>query len=225
MEPGSTLVPFDHTYILYYPGDPFSLILAASSLLPILILIFLFSWFVITRELEPCLFALGHVCNDIISGIIKNLVKYPRPVRGQIFKKDGGLVWGMPSSHSQFMSFWCIYVILMYIYKWPYRKLTCLEKMVYIISTLIVVMIVVFSRIIFEYHNWNQVIVGLLLGSTLSSAYVTLVTILREYGIFDVFLQLKIFKKLEVKDGFGRGAFKTLHEEREEWEKLVKVAA
>lgn len=215
-----TLVPFDHTYILYSPDNAWSLPLAASSLMPILILVFLFSWHMITREIEPCIFAAGHVCNDIISGILKNLVKYPRPINGQIFKKDGGLVWGMPSSHSQFMSFWFVYVFFMYIKNWP-KGLNRIEKMVYTIGSGLLVAIVIASRIIFEYHNWNQVIVGLLLGGTLATCYYILVCLLREYGIINVILKHSLFKWWGMKDSFGNGSFKTIQEERKEWEKEV----
>lgn len=217
-----TLVPFDHTYILYAPeGIILSLPIAACSLLPILILVFLFSWHLITREIEPCLLAFGHVCNDIISGIFKKFVKYPRPVNGQIFKKGSGLVWGMPSSHSQFIAFWFTYTVLMYITNYPGGRLGRVEKVAYTAVCLGVVLLVVASRILFEYHNWNQVIVGLLLGSTLSSAYYLAVCVFREYGIFDAILKMKVFKWWGMKDSFGRGTFKTIEEERIEWEKVV----
>lgn len=217
----STLVPFDHTYILYSPDNVLSLPLAASSLLPILILVFLFSWHVITREIEPCLFAAGHVCNDILSSIFKNIVKYPRPLRGQIFKQESGLAWGMPSSHSQFMSFWFTYIFYMYILNWPYSRLSVMERVIFSLAGLGVVCIVIASRIMFEYHNWNQVIVGLLLGSTLANLYCIFINILREYGILDWMLKMKIFKWWKMKDGFGRNLFKSLSEERKEWENSV----
>lgn len=172
----------------------------------------------VTRELEPCLFAFGHVCNDIISGIFKKLVKYPRPINGQIFKTDGGLEWGMPSSHSQFMSFWFMYILLSYILNWPYGELTKTGKFGFTLISFLVVTLVVSSRIYFEYHNWNQVIIGLLLGSTLSTTYYIVVSILREYGFFDYLLRLQIFKYWGMKDSFARGMFKTLKQERIDWE-------
>lgn len=79
--------------------------------------------------------------------------------------------------------------------------------------------VVVGSRIIFEYHNWNQIIVGLVFGSMLASAYYVFISLLREYGVLDRVLQLEIFRWWGMKDGFGRGMFKTLAEERAEWEK------
>lgn len=218
-----TLVPFDHTYILYSPENPLSLPLAATSLFPILVLVFLFSWHIVTREVEPCIFAAGHVCNDLISGIFKNLVKYPRPLRGQVFKQDGGLVWGMPSSHSQFMSFWFTYTYFTYIQNYPQYQLSTAEKIFYSLGGLGVVALVVASRILFQYHNWFQVIVGLILGNTLASAYFLLVCLLREYGIIDMILNTKIMKWWKMKDSIGSGRFLTLEQEREAWESSVGI--
>ncbi|AWU77196.1 uncharacterized protein C5L36_0C11010 [Pichia kudriavzevii] len=217
------LIPFDHTYILYSPDNIFSLPLAAASLTPILILVFLFSWFVITREIEPCIFAAGHVCNDILSGILKNTVRYPRPIRGQIFKQDGGLVWGMPSSHTQFMSFWFTYTLLAYILNYPGPSISKKCQLIYSIGAMFTVGMVIASRIVFEYHNWNQVIVGLLLGSVLACFYWVFVNLLREYGIIDRLLSGKIFKLLLVKDSFGRGSFPLLEDERRVYEEIVSV--
>lgn len=177
----------------------------------------------VTRELEPCLLSAGHVCNDIISGLLKNAVKFPRPLKGQIFKQDGGLVWGMPSSHSQFMSFWFTYVLFMYILNYPRGRLSVREKFVYSAAGAVVVSLVVASRIVFEYHNWNQVVVGLFLGSVLAACYYLLVSLLREYGVLDSILKTRLFRWWGMKDSFGRGQFATLGEEREKWEREVGV--
>ena len=75
----------------------------------------------------------------------------------------------------------------------------------------------------FEYHNWNQVIVGLLLGSVLACFYWVFVNLLREYGIIDRLLSGKIFKLLLVKDSFGRGSFPLLEDERRVYEEIVSV--
>lgn len=217
------LIPFDYTYIIYSPDHFLSLPIAITSLLPILILVYLFSWHMVTRELEPCLFAFGHVINDLISGILKNLVKYPRPLKGRIYKNDGGLEWGMPSSHSQFMSFWFTYILLNYIINWPYYRLSKLSKIFFTIISILTVSSVVLSRILFEYHNLNQIIVGLLLGSTISTIYFILISFFREYGIFDYLLKFSIFKWWNMNDGFGRGMFNTLKKDRLEWENQIYI--
>ncbi|VEU24238.1 DEKNAAC105413, partial [Brettanomyces naardenensis] len=113
-------IPFDHTYIVYDPSRPETLVLALSSIFPILILVFLFSWFLVTREIECCIIAGGQVINDFISTILKDCIQFERPVNGQIFKKEGRLVYGMPSSHSQFVAFFSVYILLKMRYQWPY---------------------------------------------------------------------------------------------------------
>ena len=75
------LQPFDETYVLYDNKSITSFILVFFTLLPIFIMVFIFSWFVSTRELEACILALGHVLNDIMNIIVKKLIKEKRPTK------------------------------------------------------------------------------------------------------------------------------------------------
>ncbi|ODV84855.1 hypothetical protein CANARDRAFT_200106 [[Candida] arabinofermentans NRRL YB-2248] len=210
------LIPFDHTYILYDPENPLSLAIAIASLTPILILVFIFSWFVITREVESCLLAFGHVLNDLTSCIIKKLSKFERPIEGQIFKTDGSLAYGMPSSHSQFVSFLTCYMTLKMLLQWP----TALSKKCQIVSIgslLAVQFSVVYSRVYFSYHNFYQVFVGTILGIFLSSAYFLLVSILRDVGLINWLLDWNICQLLQMKDSFDGSKVTTLADERNNW--------
>ena len=104
-------IPFDDTYILYDPNDLFSFICCYLSLLPVGILVFYFSWFIITREIEAVILAGGHVVNDIANNIIKNIIKETRPIDFGSFQKDSVRSgYGMPSAHSQFMGFFTMYI-------------------------------------------------------------------------------------------------------------------
>ncbi|OBA16906.1 uncharacterized protein OGAPODRAFT_38952, partial [Ogataea polymorpha] len=195
------LVPFDHTYILYDESNIFSLAVALFSLLPILILVFLFSWFVVTREIECCLIALGQVINDVISCMLKKLVKLERPTKGQIFKKEGGLVYGMPSSHAQFMAFFVTYMSLRMFLQWP----TPVERSTKIgLSVLLVAaqVLVCYSRLYFEYHDLAQIWVGTLLGQVLGSLCFLVVALLRDLGVVNRALDLQICQFLFMKDSF-----------------------
>lgn len=210
-------IPFDHTYIVYDPEDPFTLVLALSSIFPILVLVFLFSWFCVTRELESCIMAAGQVINDVLSTTFKALVKIERPSGGQIFKKDSRLVYGMPSSHAQFVAFFGIYLLLKMRYQWPYQ----IHNFVKIISVLalgVFAFLIIYSRLFFEYHNLAQVIVGGLLGTFLGAGYFVAVSLLREYGVTDAILQWRPFAQLYVKDTFNSDKYRLLSEERKEWE-------
>lgn len=226
----STLIPFDHTYILYHPDNIISLPLAVWSLFPIFVLIFLLSWFLLTREIEPCLLAAGQVINDIVSGVFKKLVKYERPMNGRVFKEDGGLVWGMPSSHSQFMAFWSTYCTLMYLWHNPPQSMFNLPdtiakfekklvKALGLCGVVSCVSLVVASRLYFEYHNINQVIVGLCLGSLLGSLWFTFVCVIRDLGLINWVLHWRVADILLMKDSYSgvSSSTRSLKEERSLW--------
>ncbi|GME70471.1 unnamed protein product [Ambrosiozyma monospora] len=210
------LIPFDHTYILFDPNDPFSLPIAIFSILPILILVFLFSWFVTTREIEPCFMALGQTINDIISIIFKKIVKFERPKVGQIFKTDGGLVYGMPSSHSQFVAFFTTYLVLKMCLQWPHR-LSPSALAGSIALVLVSFALVVYSRLYFQYHTVAQCVVGCLLGLFLGSGYFLTVSLARDIGIVDWVLSWNIAGCFSMKDSFNSQHYPTLEKERQDW--------
>lgn len=225
----TTLIPFDHTYILYDPESIISLPLAIWSLFPIMVLIFLFSWFLLTREIEPCLLAVGQVINDITSSVFKKLVKYERPLNGRVFKESGGLTWGMPSSHSQFIAFWSTYCTLMYLWHYPPKAVFNLPfnirkfekglvKLLGCSGLVVSVSLVVASRLYFEYHNVNQVIVGLSLGSLLGSLWYLLVCVVRDIGLINWVLHWRIADILLMKDSYGSPSTSiSLKDERSIW--------
>ncbi|ODV94610.1 hypothetical protein PACTADRAFT_76238 [Pachysolen tannophilus NRRL Y-2460] len=204
-------IPFDHTYVLYNPSDPISLISAIFSLLPIEILIFYFSWFLITREIEPVIIAFGQVINDIINNIIKHLIKQERPrpefLSVGIFKANGtintgslnkSLEYGMPSAHSQFMGFFCCYFLLKIIYQWP--NLNKLNKFYLCFIFIICSIGVVFSRIYLMYHTIEQTLVGVIFGCFLGSCYFLIVCIARDIGIIRWIVNWNFLQKFYIKD-------------------------
>lgn len=225
----TTLVPFDHTYILYDPNHAMSLGLAVWSLFPILVLAFLLSWFLLTREIEPCLLAVGQVANDVVSGAFKKLVRYERPLRGRVFKEEGGLLWGMPSSHSQFMAFWATYCALMYVWHSPPKALfnvshirgTLEQRIVRLLGLAVLgttLSFVVASRLYFGYHNIFQVAVGVLLGAFLGASWYVVVCLSRDSGLVNWVLTWPMAEIMLMKDTFSRGS---LRAEREAWKRSV----
>ncbi|CCD24716.1 dolichyldiphosphatase NDAI_0D04020 [Naumovozyma dairenensis CBS 421] len=199
------IIPFDDTYILYDPNDPISFLSAYFSLLPILILSFYLSWFIITRELEACIMAAGQLSNEIFNNIIKNIIKQTRPYHnyfGESFQQNtlrSG--YGMPSAHSQFMGFLTLYLSLRYIYNW--NNLSAFWKFLGISFITILGGCVCFSRLYLKYHSFNQVLVGWTLGTLTGSSYYLLVGIIREIGIIDWVLTWPIMKWLYVKDSWN----------------------
>lgn len=216
------LIPFDDTYVLYNPQDPISFLCVYFSLLPIGILLFYFSWFLCTRELEAVIIAGGHVLNDILNNIVKNIIKQPRPnFFGDSFQK--GTIrsgYGMPSAHSQFMGFFAIYHTLRILLYW--QGLSQARKFLSIVVILVAALCVAGSRVYLGYHNTEQVVIGVSLGACAGSLYFLAVGIVRELGLIDWVLSWPIVKRLWVKDSCYYAPL-SLQAEHEAWEKRRKT--
>lgn len=194
-------IPFDHTYILYDPNDIISQASVHMSLLPIYIMVFYTSWFLITREIEPVILVGGHLIGEIVNKIVKKIIKQPRPD----FHKDFGagsysLTFGMPSAHSQFMGFFatyfcCILLFRMYHLSRFKRRFGCV-----ILATSLVA--VAFSRVYLLYHNLPQVIVGIMIGSILGILYFIITSVARDVGLVDWVLHWPIIRFFYVKDSY-----------------------
>ncbi|ODV58328.1 dolichyldiphosphatase, partial [Ascoidea rubescens DSM 1968] len=197
-------IPFDETYILYNPHDILSLVCVFFSLLPILLLVFYFSWFVTTRELESCIMAAGHVVNNIINHVIKNILKHQRPTYLDNLQEKLPLLrnqYGMPSAHSQFMGFFSMFFSLRFLLQ--FKNLTLFEKFIIIVVLNSMSIMTAFSRVYLYYHSADQVCVGLLLGWLLGSIFFLIVSFLRDFGIIKYLLKnFKIFKIFYLKDSF-----------------------
>lgn len=194
-------VPFDHTYILYDPNDIISMISVHLSLLPIYIMVFYTSWFLITREIEPVIIVGGHLCNEVANKIVKRLFKHPRPN----FHKDFGigsysLTYGMPSAHSQFMAFFAAYFICILMFKIDH--LSSIQKWAGYVSLITTAILVAFSRVYLLYHIIPQVAVGVMLGFVLGLLFFVVSSIARDCGIVDLILDWPIVKVFFVKDSY-----------------------
>lgn len=214
------LIPFDDTYILYDKSDPISFVCAYFSLLPIGILIFEFSWFITTRELESCIMAAGQVANEIFNNIVKDLVKQPRPFMfGDSFQQDTiRSCYGMPSAHSQFMGFFATYASLRFLYRW--KSLSNRKRVGGCSFVALLAFLVCFSRVYLHYHSLEQVLVGVTLGSALGSTYYVVVSIIREIGLIDWLLAWRLCDYLHVKDSCNLAPV-TLKEEKEAYKRRL----
>lgn len=208
-------IPFDDTYVLYDPNDPISFISVYFSLLPIGILIFYLSWFIITREIEPVIIASGQVVNDLINNIVKKLVKEERPFIIEGFQQGGiRSGYGMPSAHSQFMGFFATYLMLRVWLQW--KGLTNERKIISTVLLYGVAGCVVFSRVYLYYHSLKQVLVGICLGSFIGACYFIIVGIVRSIGLVDYILSWKIVKFFWIKDSVYHEPL-SLKDEYNEW--------
>lgn len=193
-------IPFDHTYILYDPKDVVSIVCVHFSLLPIYIMVFYTSWFLITREIEPVIVVGGHLIGEVLNKVIKHLLKLPRPDFHKDFgiSSGHGLTYGMPSAHSQFMGFFAAYFacILM---KVPLKKI---QRKLGVVGLLLSSLLVAFSRVYLLYHTPQQTVVGLLVGIVLGLAYFLVTSIARELGFVDWVLGWKIVAFFYIKDSY-----------------------
>lgn len=192
-------VPFDHTYILYDPADPVSAICVQLSLLPVYIMVFYTSWFLITREIEPVIAVGGHLIGEVLNKVVKHILKQPRPDFHKDFGVGSGLSYGMPSAHSQFMGFFATYYLCMALYKIPLAR--C-QKIVAAALLLALAVGVAFSRVYLYYHTIQQVIVGVLVGVGLGLAYFVALSVARDIGLVAWVLLWPVVRTFYVKDSY-----------------------
>ncbi|KAI5953310.1 hypothetical protein KGF54_002681 [Candida jiufengensis] len=194
-------VPFDQTYVLYNPNDIISIISVQFTLLPIYIMVFYTSWFLITREIEPVIVVGGHLFSEILNKVMKKLLKNPRPDFHLQFGGEGtGLNYGMPSAHSQFIGFFISYFMLIIILKVP--KLPILYKRLSAIAMLFVCCGVASSRVYLQYHTWQQVFVGVNLGIVIGIFWFLVSSFVRDVGIVDWVLNWRVVKLFWIKDSY-----------------------
>lgn len=193
-------IPFDHTYIVYDPSDLIATVCVQFSLLPIYVMVFYTSWFLITREIEPAIVVGGHLIGEIINKVIKHIVRQPRPD----FHKDFGissygLSYGMPSAHSQFMGFFAVYFMLNVWYRVPMQKQYKYAAIFILTASAVMV---AFSRVYLLYHNVPQVVVGVVVGATFGMLFYVVVSVARSIGLVDWVLGWPVVRQCYVKDSY-----------------------
>ncbi|PSK75950.1 hypothetical protein CJJ07_004243 [Candidozyma auris] len=214
MEPLATAstIPFDHTYILYNPNDLISTVCVQFSLLPIYIMVFYTSWFLITREIEPVIAVGGHLLGELTNKVVKCIVKQPRPDFHKDFGAGSyGLTYGMPSAHSQFMGFFASYYICTILMKVPLRRG---GKAVGVLALGSAAFGVAFSRVYLMYHTIEQVFVGVLVGLVMGTGYFVVASLARDVGLVDWVLSWRIVRFFWVKDSYYH-CYQTYKEEFE----------
>lgn len=193
-------IPFDHTYIVYDPTDWVAAVCVQFSLLPIYIMVFYTAWFLITREIEPVIMVGGHLVGEVTNKFIKSIVRQPRPDFHKNFGTSSyGLTYGMPSAHSQFMGFFAVYFVFTVWGRVPMTKGSRLCTSAMLVGS---ALMVAFSRVYLMYHSLAQVVVGVLVGATLATAFYPLVNVLRDVGVVDWVLGWRVVRMWYVKDSY-----------------------
>lgn len=190
--------------------------------MPILVLCFYLSWFIVTRELEACVVAFGQLMNEIFNNVIKNIIKQPRPISfGASFQNDtirSG--YGMPSAHSQFMGFCLSYNSLKIYTSW--RNLSIFEKCIFSSGLALLSFCVCFSRVILHYPQLRPGDCGFSVGALNGSLYFFILGIIRETGLINWFLKLRIVRLFYMTDSYNLAPV-TLKENYEMyWQRIKK---
>lgn len=129
-------------------------------------------------------FFIGTLVNEVSNKLLKQWIKQPRPVD----RTHIGEEFGMPSSHSQFIWFFSTYVTLFIFIRYVADKnlenlKTILQlfrlhhmnnntllpferagRFLVLVTCWWLTALVCLSRIYLQYHTWNQVIVGSIIG-------------------------------------------------------------
>ncbi|CAN3372914.1 dolichyldiphosphatase [Diutina rugosa] len=215
-------IPFDHTYILYDPKDVISIVSVHLSLLPIYIMVFYTSWFLITREIEPVIVVGGHLASEVLNKIVKHILKEPRPDFHKDFGKGSyGSSFGMPSAHSQFAGFFAAYFLCILFKRVPSSRL---NKIIVSTLLLVIMILVPFSRVYLWYHTIPQVAVGVLLGVVVGLAYYIATSVARDLGVIDWILSWPLIRYFSVKDSYYH-AYQSFEDEYQQTQRNRGVKA
>lgn len=157
------------THVEYPQGDWLGKILAITSLLPLVIIIAFVTLVIFRRDLHTISYFFGILLNEVINFVLKHLIKELRPCKDrEILLTE----YGMPSSHSQFMWFFAMYLAFFVLIRLHHGSssisLESLWKYLVTIGGFLAASLVSYSRIYLQYHTSLQVIYGAILGISLA---------------------------------------------------------
>ncbi|OIT01305.1 PREDICTED: lipid phosphate phosphatase gamma, chloroplastic [Nicotiana attenuata] len=156
------------THVRYQKGDQLGHFLAWVSLVPVFISLGGFiSHFIFRRELQGMFFAIGLLISQFINEIIKKSFQQARPETCALLEVCDSHGW--PSSHSQYMFFFAVYITLL-----TYRKLGLIcRNQLWVVLLLVwpMAVLTLYSRVYLGYHTVAQVFAGATLGAVLGGGW------------------------------------------------------
>lgn len=129
----------------------------------------------LTKSTLQITFFVGQLLNEVLNKVLKHTIKELRPVtRSHSYGE-----YGMPSNHSQFMSFFATYVFLFVLIRLPqaFNQNAFLERfwrLLIIVGTWLAALLVCYSRVYLQYHTWGQVLTGVAVGIATGSLWFAL---------------------------------------------------
>lgn len=106
--------------------------------------------------------------NESLNKVLKSAIREPRPV----FRLNAYNEFGMPSNHSQFMSFFSTYALLFVLVRMPqinalftfHVGMERLWRLLIVATTWLGTLLVCYGRVYLQYHTVGQVLVGFIVG-------------------------------------------------------------
>ncbi|KAJ5248873.1 dolichyldiphosphatase [Penicillium chermesinum] len=188
------------THVHYNPEDPLSLVSAWLALLPQALCVSYATLTWATREIEVVLMFAGQLGCEAVNFVLKRIIKEERP------KEMFGKGYGMPSSHSQFMAFFSVYLILFLLFRhtpasatsYPYSGTLLRGAVIIILGG--VAAAVGTSRVYLNYHTPTQVLAGSAAGVVCAVGWFVVTGLVRRWGWIDWVLDLTICRLMRVRD-------------------------
>ncbi|KAF9360931.1 hypothetical protein BGX34_007409 [Mortierella sp. NVP85] len=193
LPPHHTLTSLSLSHVQFVPDSILTELLAYVTLSPLAIFCGYIAVAVNDRDLKPLVMLAGQVLSEALNAIMKRVIKQARPTA---YIGDG---YGMPSSHSQFMTYFATYSMLLL-----YRRDVAMDDIIPPVVSAIVIIwsaLVIYSRVHLYYHTWQQVVAGTLCGIAFALGYYYVVyNILRPSGIFEWIVDQPLAKQFHVRD-------------------------
>ncbi|KAJ1734955.1 hypothetical protein LPJ61_000805 [Coemansia biformis] len=194
-QPPQRLQSLGLTHFQYAEGDHVGQLLALASLAPVFLVVAETTIVFSRREVAGILLLAGQLLNEAFNLALKLAIREERPYWNL---GDG---YGMPSSHSQFMGFFVLYVVLYF-----ERRVVAhtVHKRAVQLGAVVLGALVVVSRVYLGYHTVLQVLVGVGVGLASGAAwYAFTEAVVRPGGIVDAALATYPCRWLLIRDSHG----------------------
>ncbi|KAK5191825.1 hypothetical protein LTR99_008445 [Exophiala xenobiotica] len=189
------------THVRYNPNDPFSYASAWLALLPQGLCVTYVTLIWASREVEILLMFAGQMACEALNFALKRLIREERP------QQMHGKGYGMPSSHSQFVTFFALSLTLWLLFRHvptssttSYSPSTLSERVLLSLLACMGAGAVAASRVYLNYHTPKQVLVGVAAGAVFAVIWFLFTTLLRRWGLIDWALENWISRKFRFRD-------------------------
>jgi dolichyldiphosphatase len=208
---------------LFYknPNDPLSYLSAWLALVPQALCVVYVTLMWASREVEILMMFAGQMACEAFNFLLKRWIKEERPKRTTARKHSStqackfgtythaemfGKGYGMPSSHSQFVTFFSVSLSLFLLLRHvptpstTHSPTSLPERLLLSSVACLCAVAVVVSRVYLNYHTPKQVLAGCAAGAFSATAWFLVTTYLRRYGWVEWALDSQVAEMFRVRD-------------------------